>query len=150
AAAAAPKRRMVLIDVGLGLHAPNLVPRKAGPDYELTPYLEVLRDFRKDFTVISGTSHPDVDGGHFAGKSFLTAAPRPTSANFKNTLSLDQLAAERIGLETRFGSLTLSLLAGRGLSYSRGGAEIPSESRPSRLFDRLFLEGNSQEKQHQI
>src|SRR5262245_13377345 len=69
------KRRMVLIDLGLGLHAPNLFPRKSGRDYELTPYLEVIRDFRKDFTVISGTSHPEVDGGHFAAKSFLTAAP---------------------------------------------------------------------------
>src|SRR6185295_18622853 len=78
------RRRMVLIDLGFGLHAPNLFPTKAGRDYEQTPYLEVLRGFRDDFTIISGTSHPDVDGGHFAAKSFLTAAPKPTSANFKN------------------------------------------------------------------
>jgi hypothetical protein len=141
---------MVLIDLGFGLHAPNLFPEKSGADYESTPYLEVLRDFRRDFTIISGTSHPDVDGGHHAAKSFLTAAPKPTSANFKNTISLDQLAAEQIGLETRFASLTLSLSAGRGLSYSRSGVEIPSESRPSQLFARLFLEGKPDEKQRQM
>src|SRR5271156_3264056 len=110
---AAP-RRMVCICSPLGFHAPNLFPAAAGRDYETTPYLEVLRDFRDDFTIISGTSHPDVDGGHFAAKSFLTCAPKPTSANFKNTISLDQFAAEQIGLETRFSYLNLSLMAGRG------------------------------------
>lgn len=144
------KRRLVLIDLGFGLHAPNLFPTKAGADYELTPYLEVIRDFRKDFTIISGTSLPDVDGGHFAAKSFLTGAPKPTSANFKNSISLDQLAAEKIGLETRFSSLTLSLMDGRGVSYSRSGVEIPSDSRPSKLFAKLFLDAKPEEKQKQV
>ena len=146
----ASKRRMMLIDLGFGLHAPNLFPTKSGRDYESTPYLEVLQDFRDQFTIISGTSHPDVDGGHHAAKSFLTAAPKPTSANFKNTISLDQLAAERIGLQTRFASLTLSLSPGRGLSYSRSGVELPSEARPSQLFARLFLDGKPDEKQKQM
>lgn len=149
-AADRPRRRMVLIDLGFGLHAPNLFPEKSGRDYELTPYLEVLKEFRDDFTIISGTSHPDVDGGHFAAKSFLTAAPKPTSASFKNTISVDQLAAEQIGLETRFSYLTLSLMAGRGISYSRSGVEVPSESRPSKLFASLFLDGKPDESQRQI
>lgn len=144
------KRRMVLVDLGFGLHAPNLFPTKTGRDYELTPYLEVIQDFRESFTIISGTSHPDVDGGHFAAKSFLTAAPKPTSANFKNSISLDQLAAERIGLETRFSNLTLSLMDGRGISYSRSGVEIPSDSQPSKLFARLFLDARPEEKQKQF
>ena len=38
--------------------------RRPGKDYELTPYLEVLKDFRDDFTVISGLSHPGVESGH--------------------------------------------------------------------------------------
>lgn len=145
-----PRRRMVMIDLGFGLHAPNLFPEKAGRDYETTPYLDAIQDFREQFTIISGTSHPDVDGGHHAAKSFLTAAPKPTAANFKNTISLDQFAAEQIGLETRFASLTLSMSSGRGLSYSRSGVELPSESRPSQLFARLFLEGKPEEKQRQM
>lgn len=149
-ASSQPRRRMVLIDLGFGLHAPNLFPAEAGRDYRLTPYLEQLREFREQFTIISGTSHPDVDGGHHAAKSFLTAAPKPTSANFKNSISLDQFAAERIGLQTRYASLTLSLSAGRGLSYSRSGVEIPSESRPSQLFARLFLDGKPEEKQRRM
>ncbi len=145
-----PRRRMVLIDFGLGLHAQNLFPKKAGFDYESTPYLDVLRNFRKDLTVISGVSHPDVDGGHFARKSFLTAAPKPISSGFKNSISVDQRAAEHLGHQTRFRSLTLTMTPDSGLSYSRSGVEVPAESRPSRLFVKLFLNGNAQEKQKRI
>src|SRR5262245_61953985 len=74
AEADAPQRRMMLIDLGFGLHAPNLFPKNSGRDYDSTPYLDVLQDFRDRYTIISGTSHPDVDGGHHAAKSFLTAA----------------------------------------------------------------------------
>ena len=118
---------MVLIDLGFGLYAPNLFPQQAGPDYESTPYLDLLQPFRQEFTIISGTSHPNVDGGHLASKSFLTAAPKPTGASFKNTISLDQLAAEQIGLETRFSSLTLTLLPGAA------GCRIPAAEWKYRL-----------------
>jgi hypothetical protein len=145
ARSAAPRRRMVAVNFGLGLHLPHLVPATTGRDYALTPYLEELKDFRDQFTVISGTSLPGVDGGHLAEKSFLTAAPHPGSASFRNSISLDQVAAEKIGLETRFGYLALSA-AGRGLAWTRSGAEIPTETRPSQLYSKLFLEGKPDEK----
>lgn len=143
------KRRMVAINIGLGLHTPNLFPKEAGRDYQLTPYLEPLAELRRDFTVISGSSHPGVDGGHLAEKSFLTAAPHPGSASFRNTISVDQFAAEKIGLQTRFAYLALSL-AGRGLSVARSGVEIPTQTRPSQVFAQLFLEGKPAEKAVQL
>jgi len=142
------RRRMVAINVGLGLHAPNIIPEQSGKNYQLPKYLELLRDYRESFTVISGASHPDVGGGHFSGKSYLTAAKHPNSAGFRNTISLDQYAAEKLGTETRFGSLTLSE-SGRGLSWSRSGVEIPAQSRPSRVFEQLFLEGKASDRQNQ-
>jgi len=145
----APKRRFVAINLGLGLHAPHFVPTAAGSDYPLSPYLELLKDHRDDFTVISGTSHPAVDGGHFSDKSFLTTAPHPASVGFKNTISLDQRIAQKVGLETRFGFLALST-GGLGLSWSRSGVQIPAESRPSSVFARLFLEGKPEEKKAQV
>jgi len=146
---AAPRRRLVAINLGLGLHLPHLVPAEAGREYKLTPYLEELKDHRSHFTVISGTSHPGVDGGHLAEKSFLTTAPHPGSASFRNTISLDQLAAEKVGLETRYGFLSLSQ-AGRGLSWTRGGVEVPTETRPSKLYEKLFLEGKPDEKARRV
>lgn len=146
---AAPKRRMVAINFGLGLHLPHLMPAKTGRDYEPTPYLEELKALRDRFTLISGTSHPGVDGGHLSEKSFLTTAPHPGSASFRNTISLDQFAAEKIGLETRYAFLSLSH-AGRGLSWTRSGVEVPSETRPSSLYAKLFLEGKPDEKARRL
>jgi hypothetical protein len=137
--------RMVCICTPLGLHAPNLLPQQPGKDYTLTPYLEMLRDFRDDFTVISGLSHPDVGSSHDSIYSFLTAAPHPEiRAGFRNTISLDQLAAEQIGGQTRFASLSLSA-EGFGLSWTRSGALVPSDVSPSRVFAQLFLEGRPDE-----
>ena len=140
-----PKRRMVAVNVELGLHGPNITPTQSGSNYELSRYLKVLERFRDDFTYISGASHPEVNGGHASRKSFLTGMRHPLSAGFKNSISIDQLAAERLGAETRFASLSLTT-SSAGISWSRSGVEIPAESRPSRVFKKLFVEGNATEK----
>ncbi len=149
AASVTPKKRMVAVNVGLGLHAPNFVPEKSGVDYKLTKYLEVIKDYRKDFTVITGASHPEVAGGHFSGKSYLTCAAHPRSASFKNTISIDQLVAEKMGSETRFGSLVLSI-SGRGISWSRSGVEIPTSGSGTKVYEKLFLKGKASEIKQQI
>jgi hypothetical protein len=144
-----PRRRMVCICTPLGLHPPYFFPQKAGKDYALSPYLDVLKDLRDDFTVISGLSHPDVGPSHDSIYSYLTAAPHPEiRAGFRNTISLDQLAAEHIGGETRFDSLSLSC-EGFSLSWTRSGALVPSDCWPSSVFARLFLEGRPDEVQAQ-
>jgi hypothetical protein len=145
----APPRRMVCVCTPLGLHAPNFFPEKAGKEYPNTPYLEVLKDFRDDYTVISGLSHPEIENSHDSIFSFLTAAPHPERrTGFRNTISLDQFASERIGTETRFPSLSLSG-EGFGLSWTSSGALVPSDWSPSRLFARLFIEGRPDEKEAQ-
>jgi hypothetical protein len=147
ASAAGPRRRMVCICTPLGLHPPGFFPQNAGADYELSPYLEVLKEFRNDFTVASGLSHPDVGPSHDSLSSFLTAAPHPERrAGFRNTISLDQFAAEHLRGETRFASLHLGE---GGLSWTRSGAPVPSDVYPSGVFARLFLDGRPEEVQAQ-
>jgi hypothetical protein len=147
-AAVAPYR-LVCICTPLGLHPPFFFPEKPGTDYRLTPYLEVLQEFRSDFSVISGLSHPEVGPSHDSIYSFLTAAPHPElRAGFRNTISLDQLAVEHIGGQTRFPSLALAD-EGFSLSWTRSGALVPSDVWPSRVFARLFLEGRPEEVQAQ-
>jgi hypothetical protein len=149
AAPAQPTRRLVCICTPLGLHPPFFRPQKAGADYSLSPYLEVLKDFRESFTVISGLSHPDVGPSHDSIFSFLTAAPHPElRAGFRNTISLDQFAAERIGGQTRFPSLALAD-EGFSLSWTRSGAIVPADCWPSGVFARLFLEGRPDQKEAQ-
>ena len=47
----------------LGLLPDQFFPQQPGRGYAPSPYLELLQDHRDDFTVFSGVSHPDVDGG---------------------------------------------------------------------------------------
>ena len=149
-AAVDPPRRMVCICTPLGLYEPALFPAKAGKDYASTPYLDVLKEFRDDFTVLSGLSHPGVEQGHDSESSFLTAAPHPENrAGFRNTISLDQFAAEHVGDRTRFPSLALSH-EGSSLSWTRSGAIVPSDASPSHVFRRLFVEGRPDEVEVQL
>ncbi|QDU20937.1 DUF1552 domain-containing protein [Urbifossiella limnaea] len=147
--AAAVPRRAVFICAPLGLHAPYFFPTAAGRDYALTPYLEPLRDLRNDFTVVSGLAHPDVGPSHDSIFSFLTCAPHPERrAGFRNTVSVDQLAAEHVGGETRFPSLPLSA-EGFGLSWTRTGALVPPDLFPASVFARLFLDGRPEDVANQ-
>ena len=146
---ASSKRRMVSICTYLGMHTPYLYPQQTGRNYQLTPYLEPMKELRDDFTIFSGLSHPAVDGGHGTIQSFLTAAPHPTASSFKNTISLDQYAVEKMSDDTRFGYLSVGTTTG-GLSWTRDGVQIPAETRPSRLFAKLFLKGTPTEVQLQV
>ncbi len=141
------RRRMVCMNAGLGLHPPCFFPQKEGKDYDLTPYLEILKDCRDDFSVISGLSNPEVGEGHDASYSFLTGAHHKGfvfQGGFRNTISLDQFAAEQIGLETRFPALSFSI-AGDVLSWTRTGVAIQPDMQPSGVFARLFLEGTPEQ-----
>ncbi len=122
-------------------------PQDAGADYTLSPYLERLAKRRDQFTVFSGVSHPGVTGGHEAQKCFLTGTPHPERGGFKNGVSLDQYAAEHLGSETRFPSLTLLVSGedGMSLSYTRSGAMIPAENSPRKLYEKLFMQGKAAE-----
>jgi len=130
---------MICINTTLGLHTPYLFPTATGRDYELTPYLEPIQKFRDQFTVFSGLSHPEVDGGHPAELCYLTSAPHPRADNFKNTISLDQFAIEQLVPDTRFGSLVLASSSSRGLSFTRSGVPIPADERPSRAFRNMII-----------
>jgi Protein of unknown function (DUF1552) len=149
----AKPRRMLAICNNLGLLPEQFFPKEAGRGYALSPYLAKLEAHRDDFTVFSGVSHPDVDGGHPADNCFLTAAPHPASGGFRNTISLDQYIAERIGPRTRFPSLTLGVNVKQGersLSWTGSGVLIPCEEKASDVFRRMFVQGSPAEVESQL
>ena len=145
-----PPRRMVAIQVNQGIMPQFFFPKKAGKDYETTPYLKRLADHRDHMTLFSGTSFPGVDGGHAADKCFLTCTPHPGRGGFRNGISLDQLAAESVGNETRFASLSLSVGENRTLSFTRSGAPIPSERSPKKLYQQLFIQGKPEQIEEKV
>ncbi|HEY3740871.1 MAG TPA: DUF1552 domain-containing protein [Bryobacteraceae bacterium] len=145
-AGAGVPRRMFGICNNLGVLPGEFFPADAGREYTASPYLKILQDYRNDFTVLSGVSHPNVDGGHPSDVSFLTAAPHPASGSFRNTISLDQYIAERIGGQTRFPSLTLAVnTRARSLSWTGSGVAIPPEQSAASVFRQMFIQGTPKE-----
>jgi hypothetical protein len=144
-------RRMVAIQTNQGIMPQFFFPEKAGRDYVATPYLQILEKHRSNMTIFTGLSHPNVDGGHQAQNCFLTGAPHPGGPAFRNSISLDQFAAEQLGPATRFPALTLAATGENPtVSVTRSGVAIPSERSPSRLYRQMFVDAKPDEMQQRI
>ncbi len=145
-----PPRRMLAMNFALGLHGPNFFPEQVGSDYTPTSYLESLgNELRDRMTIISGTSHPDVTLGHASDSTFLTAARFPGAPTFRNSISLDQFAAEKLRPDTRLPSLALGTRGGT-ISFSRSGVSIPLETKPSAVFSKMFINGTKIQVAEQV
>lgn len=142
-------KRFVGISLALGLHNPNLVPETSGRNYKPSRYLTGLGDLRNDFTVVSGTSHPGVSGGHSAEGSIFSACPNARGSASRNTISLDQLMAKQLGDETRFPSLVLNTRSQTSPSYTQNGSMIPAENNAMRIFTTLFVDDTPAERERQ-
>ena len=148
----APKRMLVIAN-NLGLLPKNFFPAVTGRDYALSPYLETLSEAKDEFSVFSGLSHPGVTGGHSTDNCFLTSARGAFKAGFRNSISLDQYAAEKLGQVTRFPTLNLGVnieKANRSLSWTRDGVLLPAEDSATTLFNRMFVQGSAEETKTQL
>lgn len=146
-----PPKRMVCIGVPFGFDPTAFVPLKAGRDYEMPSHLKRIENFRNDFTIMSGLSHPNTGGGgHKAEAVMLTGAPYPDySHNLKNTISVDQAFASHVRGQTRYESLCLTTYSG-SLSSTANGVSIPAIDRPSEVFKKLFLASTPAQAEQEI
>lgn len=142
-------KRFVGVSLSLGLHNPFLVPKDSGTSYTPSPYLKSLQDIRDSYTVISGTSHPGVKGGHTAESSIFSACPREKGSNKANTISLDQLMAKHHGHETRFPSLVMNTDGEQSPCYTESGSMIPAINDVRKLFASLFIDDSAAAKKRQ-
>ncbi len=140
--------RMIACYVPNGVNILEWMPKGEGESYTQSPTLEVLKEHRKDFSVLTGLGHPASTGGHSGADTWLTGAnlKAKPGADYTNAMSVDQLAAELHGKQTRFPSLQLGDMSGTGgaghshtLSFDVNGTPLPSENSPRRLFERLFV-----------
>jgi len=137
-------------------------PKTEGPAFELTPTLDQLAKFRDRLTVITGLAHKegiaipsDPGGPHtHAFATFLTGVrPKPTAGkDFEVGVSMDQIAAQKLGKETQLASLEVSLFpsaigsceGGYACAYTNTPCwrtpttPLPMEHNPRALFERLF------------
>ena len=146
AAAVAPKR-LVTICSTLGLYSDSWFPTTAGASYEATEYLSLIDSHRSRYTLFSGFSHDEQTGRqpHNSEITWLTAARRPGLDGFRNSISLDQVAANHFGYSTRFPSIVMGTATAQSQSFTTSGAMVPAEASPARLFGNLFLQGTPEE-----
>jgi hypothetical protein len=144
---ARPQPRMICCYVPNGVNEAEWIPTDAGPNWIPSPTLQVLKEFRADLTVITGLGHPNSKGAHSGADTWLTGANLEATPgkDYQNSISIDQLAADLHGKQTRLASLELSSGGGTGaaghshtLAFDRAGTPLPTENSPARLFQRLF------------
>jgi hypothetical protein len=139
-----PPKRLVCIGTEYGMHAPAFFPSTTGPDYTLPELLVPLQPTRNALTVIEGLDH-QLGGGHKGVQGFLTG--ERFSFSNSSMYSLDQYAADRVGNDTRFPSLTLDLNGSNSWSWNRYGVKMRGIGNPAQLFDMLFQPLLPNEKQ---
>jgi hypothetical protein len=159
---ATPPRRMAFLYVPNGVILSDWTPKTEGANYALPSILEPLAPLRQDFMVISGLTcdkaraNGDGAGDHArASAAFLTGtqARKTAGANMRAGVSVDQVAAARLGDRTRLPSLELAIERFRGagncdsgyscvyehtLSWRDPASPLPTEVNPRLVFERLF------------
>jgi Protein of unknown function (DUF1552) len=157
-----PPLRMAFLYVPNGVHMPDWTPWAEGKEWLLPAILEPLKPVKEDILVISGlTLNParalgDGGGDHArAMASFLTGRhPLKTGgADLRAGVSVDQLAAQRVGHFTRFPSLEIGCEGGQNagecdhgyscayqsnLAWRSESAPLAKQVNPRLVFDRLF------------
>ena len=154
--------RLAFVYVPNGIDMRYWTPKSEGAGYELPRLLEPLAPYRDDILVLSGLAHNngralgDGPGDHArAASTFLTGVhPKKTAgADISVGVSVDQVAAAKLGAETRYASLELGCEDGRqvgncdsgyscaysnSLSWRTSSTPNPPEINPRLVFERLF------------
>jgi hypothetical protein len=160
-AAAEKLKRVGYVYVPMGFNPTKWIPD--GGTLEKLPYsLQPLDKVKDQLTVITNTDLQNAyPGSHATSNSaFLSAAraKRTESTDYYNGITVDQIAAKRIGQQTQLPSIELSmdLLSTVGqcdngyacvyqnnLSWASPTQPLPSEAHPRLVFEMLFGDGGS-------
>ncbi len=152
-AGAVSPMRMVCVGYNYGLNPERFFPQQAGRNYVLPAYLQSFEDLREQFTVFSHLDHPGVKGGHKAVHAFLSGV-LATDAKDRpgRNVSVDQMAADFVGSQTRYASLQLdiggadSVKSWTRLSWTQNGVPAPPITDLQQVFDGLFQETSASQK----
>jgi uncharacterized protein DUF1552 len=161
---ATPKspRRLAFAYVPNGVVMKHWTPAAEGTAFELPRILGSIEPFRENLLLLSGLAQHngfalgDGPGDHArAAATYLTGVhPKKTAgADIQAGISVDQIAAQKIGSATRFASLELACEDGRlvgncdsgyscaysnSISWRTPSTPMPPEVNPRAVFERLF------------
>jgi len=162
--------RMAFLYVPNGAHMADWTPKTEGPGFELPYTLEPLKAVKEDLLVMTGLTadkarpHGDGGGDHArALAAFLTGcqARKTDGTDIRAGISVDQVAAGRIGDQTRLASLEIgcergamagncdsgySCVYSSTISWRSATNPLPKEVDPKLIFDRLFGSGKDSDR----
>lgn len=151
AAPVTPPKRLIFLGFGWGITQESWYPdiKQPGADYTLPEGLKPLARHKADFSVVQGLWNKYSNSGHAGSTWWLTGANRFAEAGqtFHNGISADQVAAAKLGLDTRFASIQLngsenpeSSGHGPGLSmaWDISGKPVAGQNGPLSAYHRLF------------
>ncbi len=163
--AARPRTRLGAIYFPHGAIMSQWTPSAEGAGFELTPILQPLKPFYNQINIISDLRHANAYGSgatanhNRSAAAYLSGAFAEVGAQPSLGITVDQIAAQKIGQDTPLPSLELtieepSLNCGDGLSCSYRDtiswqgphAPLPMQNNPQVVFERLFGDGNTAEQ----
>lgn len=142
---ASPKR-ITATGIFYGFVPQNFHPQQTGRNFQSPLLLKPLESHRNDYSVFSGLDH-NLSGGHNATKFFLSGIPTNQSKGFAEAnISIDQKAANFVGGQTRYSSLSLDSDRGNEhtLSWTRNGNNVQPIRSLEKLYRMLFRKENLQ------
>jgi hypothetical protein len=163
--AAAPRPRMAFVYFPHGAIMDRWTPKTAGRDFEMTPILAPLAKYRDKMTIVSGLHNKagESPSPHaITAGTWLSCVPPRISHSPYGGVTVDQMAAQKIGKDTTFPSLEVSTepgsTGGNGcdrnygcsygstISFRTPSQPLPMENNPRKLFYRLFGVGDTAEE----
>lgn len=151
---ASPKQRFGFIYVPHGSIMSQWTPAQEGADFQFSPILKPLEDFRKQLTVLSNFSNYGENGHSVSSAMWLSGTLPAKGTNLKLGTTVDQHIAKAIGGDTTFPSMEfatedhsshLGSCAGDFLcsymstiSWASPTQPQPMEINPRVVFERMF------------
>lgn len=155
-----PPLRMAFMFMPNGVRPDYWTPPGDGEDYEMTPHLQPLADFKNDFILLENLWHKNTVGrnGHWPKVPAWLSGGYVQRSNGRDLdsggTSVDQLAAEHIGDKTQLPTFELGIdslrtgidnagggfprMYGSFLSWRDPHTPVAKEIIPQMAFDRLF------------
>lgn len=155
-----PPKRMVFLGLGWGVTNETWFPdtQQTGAGYTLPLGLTPLARHQRDFSIVQGLTNKFSNDAHFGSTFWLTAANRyaEPGQSFHNGISADQVAATRLGLECRYGSMRFDCADATGdghgpgaMSWDARGKPLAGYENPVVAYHRLFSDDTTPLAQRQ-
>jgi len=147
---AKPPVRLLFVYTPGGVIMDSWTPQGEGAAYTLSPTLSVLERFKSDLLVLTGLDNrlPETGGnGHpIASSTWLSSAPlhKRDSHGYSTDITVDQIAARKVGEHTRLASLELGVshnptaIHTCNISWRAPGSPMGKDVNPRAVFARLF------------